>query len=90
MYKRQVQKSDGLADVAAEASVVFVALQGLEKLNNLSHLLRIELRAAEGDLPQLRQIGLGCGQPVSYTHLDIKTTADTQGIWRVVEGTINS
>ena len=58
----QVQKGDRLTNVAAEASVVFVALQGLEKLNDLSHLFGIELRTAESYLPKLGKISLGRGQ----------------------------
>ena len=37
--EQQVQQGHGLVDVAAEAAVVFVALQGLKELDDLDHLL---------------------------------------------------
>ena len=36
---QKVQKRHGLVDVAAEAAVIFVALQGLKALDDADHLL---------------------------------------------------
>ncbi len=59
---QQVEQRNGLIDVAAEGTVVFIALQGLKQLNNLRHFLHIQGDAPEGVLGHLGEVGLGSGE----------------------------
>ena len=60
--QQQVEQGHRLADVAAEAAVVFVALQGLEELDDGDHLL-VAHGGPKKTIPgQAGEVGLGGGQ----------------------------
>ena len=74
----QVQKGDGLVDVAAEGTIVFIALQSLKKLNNFRHLLHIQGDAAKGVLGHLGKVGLGGGQLGQGLSADVQHIAGVE------------
>ena len=60
--EQQIEQSHRLPHITAEGTVIFIALQGLEKLNDLGHGPGVQGGAAEGVLGQVGEIGLGGGQ----------------------------
>lgn len=60
--QQQLQQGGDLPDVAAEGAVVLVALQSLEQLHQMGHLLVAQRCAEEGALGQPGKVGLGGGQ----------------------------
>ena len=59
---QQIEQGHHLMDVAAEGTVVFIALQGLEQLDDLGHLHTVQVSPAEGVVGELGEIGLNGGQ----------------------------
>lgn len=69
---QKIQKGHGLVDVAAEAAVVFVALQSLKALNNTDHLLIGHPGPEERGVSDLSEVCLGSGQRGERFQTDVK------------------
>ncbi len=72
---QKVQKRHGLVDVAAEAAVIFVALQGLKALDDADHLLIGHPGPEEGGVADLGEIGLWGGQSGERFQADMQHIA---------------
>ena len=73
--QEQIQKCNGLVDIAAEAAVVFVALQSLKELDDLNHLFAGHGSAKKAVPGQLHKVGLGGRQVGESLAADVEHIA---------------